>query len=221
VFFVTEIDRVLCDVFILANGFAGSEDRLIPHRCVVEGMSHLTTKQRQEHVLKAATACMKAILAIEVESKGFDDLNGIATSFVYVQPLPEAQRREYIHFECSCPDFCQYFVCHHVLAWGLSQKIIEVPANRLMTSIGRVPMRGRPRNAPSALERLPHEDASRFPHFASADHPNAACLSCLSTISTDANPILFCDKCNKGYHKQCAGVRRIPTGSWYCMECNA
>ena len=77
-FFVTEIDRVLCDVFILANGFAGSEDRLIPHRCVVDGMSH-STKKRQEHVLKAATACMKAILAIEVESKGFDDLSGIAT----------------------------------------------------------------------------------------------------------------------------------------------
>ena len=56
-------------------------------------------------------------------------------------------------------------------------------------------MRGRPRNAPSALVRLPQEDASRFAHFASADHPDAACLKCLRTISTDTNPIiiLFCD----------------------------
>ena len=59
---------------------AGSEDRLIPHRCVVDGMSHWTKQQRQQHVLEAATAFMKAMLAIDVEDKGFDYLNGVATS---------------------------------------------------------------------------------------------------------------------------------------------
>lgn len=197
---------------------AGREDRLIPHRRLFQGMPKLDLKRR---VVQAATASLKAMLAIDVDGENFDNLNGLATSFVYVKPLPEAQQREYIHFECSCPDFYQYFICHHVLAWGLYQKIIDVPLNRLMSNIGRVPMRGRPRNAPSALVRLPQEDASRFAHFASADHPDAACMKCLSTISTDTNPILFCDNCNRGYHKRCEGIGRIPAGAWVCTGCSA
>ncbi len=32
--------------------------------------------------------------------------------------------------------------------------------------------------------------------------------------------MMFCDRCDRGYHTYCAGVETIPDGSWQCSACD-
>ena len=31
--------------------------------------------------------------------------------------------------------------------------------------------------------------------------------------------MMFCDRCDRGYHTFCVGVKTIPTGRWDCPTC--
>ena len=45
------------------------------------------------------------------------------------------------------------------------------------------------------------------------------CAVCLEPEGFDDNPIVFCDGCEVGCHKDCYGLSEIPPGSWYCDRC--
>ena len=32
--------------------------------------------------------------------------------------------------------------------------------------------------------------------------------------------MMFCDRCDRGYHTYCAGLEAIPDGSWQCSACD-
>lgn len=32
--------------------------------------------------------------------------------------------------------------------------------------------------------------------------------------------MMFCDRCDRGYHTYCAGLQAIPDGSWQCSVCD-
>lgn len=31
--------------------------------------------------------------------------------------------------------------------------------------------------------------------------------------------MMFCDRCDRGYHTYCVGLESIPEGSWQCSAC--
>lgn len=31
--------------------------------------------------------------------------------------------------------------------------------------------------------------------------------------------MMFCDKCDRGYHTFCIGLKNLPTGPWVCISC--
>lgn len=35
----------------------------------------------------------------------------------------------------------------------------------------------------------------------------------------DEDKMMFCDRCDRGYHTFCVGLRAIPTGRWECTSC--
>ena len=43
------------------------------------------------------------------------------------------------------------------------------------------------------------------------------CITCAK--STDEENMMFCDKCDRGYHTSCVGLTTIPTGKWVCRLC--
>ena len=32
--------------------------------------------------------------------------------------------------------------------------------------------------------------------------------------------MMFCDRCDRGYHSYCVGLDAIPDGSWQCSACD-
>lgn len=30
---------------------------------------------------------------------------------------------------------------------------------------------------------------------------------------------MFCDRCDRGFHTYCVGVKEVPSGSWFCLTC--
>ena len=44
-----------------------------------------------------------------------------------------------------------------------------------------------------------------------------ACVTCEK--STDEENMMFCDKCDRGYHTFCVGLQSIPQGKWVCKLC--
>lgn len=46
------------------------------------------------------------------------------------------------------------------------------------------------------------------------------CKSCVTcNKSTDEETLMFCDKCDRGYHTTCVGLKVIPSGKWICKLC--
>ena len=43
------------------------------------------------------------------------------------------------------------------------------------------------------------------------------CITC--SKSTEEEMMMFCDKCDRGYHTFCVGLTDIPTGKWVCRLC--
>lgn len=43
------------------------------------------------------------------------------------------------------------------------------------------------------------------------------CSKC--NLSTDEDLIIFCDRCDRGFHAYCVGLLAIPKGSWVCKPC--
>ena len=50
---------------------------------------------------------------------------------------------------------------------------------------------------------------------------DTACEACSS--AEDADNMLLCDKCNRGYHITCLDppLAAIPDGEWFCLSCQA
>ncbi|CAM4802561.1 unnamed protein product [Rotaria magnacalcarata] len=47
------------------------------------------------------------------------------------------------------------------------------------------------------------------------------CKSCAKCNTThDEANMMFCDRCDRGYHSYCAGLEAIPDGSWQCSACD-
>jgi hypothetical protein len=43
------------------------------------------------------------------------------------------------------------------------------------------------------------------------------CVKC--EIEKDEENLLFCDRCDRGYHTHCVGLDKIPRGVWTCEIC--
>ncbi|KAK6183717.1 hypothetical protein SNE40_011143 [Patella caerulea] len=43
------------------------------------------------------------------------------------------------------------------------------------------------------------------------------CVECMDPY--DEDKMMFCDRCDRGYHTFCVGVKSIPTGRWECKSC--
>ncbi|CAF4320934.1 unnamed protein product [Rotaria sp. Silwood2] len=47
------------------------------------------------------------------------------------------------------------------------------------------------------------------------------CKSCAKCNTThDEANMMFCDRCDRGYHSYCVGLEAIPDGSWQCSACD-
>jgi anti-sigma28 factor (negative regulator of flagellin synthesis) len=58
-------------------------------------------------------------------------------------------------------------------------------------------------------------DVIRSYHWQCSD-----CKSCINCHSSkDEANMMFCDKCDRGYHTNCVGLQSIPTGKWVCSLC--
>jgi hypothetical protein len=49
------------------------------------------------------------------------------------------------------------------------------------------------------------------------------CMEC-KRCSTCSNPhdedkMMFCDRCDRGFHTYCVGLGQVPSGSWLCKKC--
>lgn len=49
-----------------------------------------------------------------------------------------------------------------------------------------------------------------------------SCMKCNQKGSTDQNAMIFCDRCDRGYHQDCVRPRvyKIPAGKWVCKDCD-
>ncbi len=45
------------------------------------------------------------------------------------------------------------------------------------------------------------------------------CVSCNEVEIPEDNPMLLCDNCDAGCHVKCAGLKKVPKGSWFCKNC--
>jgi len=49
------------------------------------------------------------------------------------------------------------------------------------------------------------------------------CIDCKTCMQCndpdDAEKMIFCDMCDRGYHIYCVGLKRVPNGRWHCKEC--
>lgn len=43
------------------------------------------------------------------------------------------------------------------------------------------------------------------------------CVECLDPGHEDL--MMFCDRCDRGYHAFCVGLEAIPEGNWECPSC--
>lgn len=43
------------------------------------------------------------------------------------------------------------------------------------------------------------------------------CVRCMDPY--DEDKMMFCDRCDRGYHTFCVGLKAIPTGRWKCTSC--
>lgn len=47
------------------------------------------------------------------------------------------------------------------------------------------------------------------------------CKQCVECEDTgDEGQMMFCDRCDRGYHAYCVGLRGIPEGNWECPTCD-
>lgn len=44
------------------------------------------------------------------------------------------------------------------------------------------------------------------------------CSGCLKPY--DEDKMMFCDRCDRGFHTYCVGLKEVPSGSWFCKQCN-
>ena len=54
---------------------------------------------------------------------------------------------------------------------------------------------------------------------------NWQCMECklCSTCNEahDEDKMMFCDRCDRGFHTYCVGVKEVPSGSWVCLNCKS
>ncbi|KLU86211.1 origin recognition complex subunit 4 [Magnaporthiopsis poae ATCC 64411] len=63
------------------------------------------------------------------------------------------------------------------------------------------------------------EEAQAAAAAAAEEEDDVVCVICSRPESEPPNEILFCDKCDKGFHQQCYDVPVIPEGDWLCRSC--
>ena len=45
-------------------------------------------------------------------------------------------------------------------------------------------------------------------------------LTCqVCTFGHKEDSLILCDHCDRGFHTECIGLNKVPTGSWYCKKC--
>lgn len=53
---------------------------------------------------------------------------------------------------------------------------------------------------------------------------NWQCIECKicskCNKSNDEDKMMFCDRCDRGFHTYCANVDNVPNGTWLCVTCN-
>ncbi|PBP21040.1 PHD-finger domain-containing protein [Diplocarpon rosae] len=85
------------------------------------------------------------------------------------------------------------------------------------------------------LEATPVEDTSSSEHDESdevvddeegpgeqaepEDSDDDMCAICSELHSRKKNPIMFCDGCNLAVHQKCYQVAKVPSGDWFCRDC--
>ena len=185
----------------------------------LQPMTSLAAKQRQ--LLPKATRFAKLLHEPASHSNGmlFKEMIDVISGFRRLVPLLGGSKG-YIHYTCSCASFHQYFYCPHVLALAIHTRLISVPVNRSIASIGRTTKRGRPKKA-QVGQALTREVNLAQPHFSSSQADNPACVICLKASNSKGNKIVFCDICDLGWHQKCCepALRHVPDGDWTCTSC--
>ena len=55
------------------------------------------------------------------------------------------------------------------------------------------------------------------------DDPNKLdetdCVLCFTAITCLSNPIIYCAKCERGAHKICLRLEKVPMGDFWCPDC--
>lgn len=50
----------------------------------------------------------------------------------------------------------------------------------------------------------------------SDDEDDQVCEICEKPHTSEKNPIIFCDSCDKGFHKNCIKINTVPSGDFFC-----
>ncbi|KAF0700409.1 Aste57867_9069 [Aphanomyces stellatus] len=157
-------------------------------------------------------------------------------------PLPKANSR--LSFDAQTPSpaigYRKPVVVAHKASFekmGKKRSLLALPTVELVDSKPRAPMRAKEIPKTSSVVRPPIDDDDFIDATPSASTPkrspfpgrrlsqgpgtpsNDDCQVCGNEVSTDADPILFCDGCNVAVHQHCYGVRVIPADEWFCDAC--
>lgn len=71
----------------------------------------------------------------------------------------------------------------------------------------------------AATSQAPTSQAATSVIGEQPDNDDDSCAVCQEPEGFEDNPIVFCDGCNVGCHKECYGLSELPAGDWYCDRC--
>lgn len=73
------------------------------------------------------------------------------------------------------------------------------------------------------MEFLTSEDHQLTNEHLLLDDPNKLdetdCVLCFTATTCLSNPIIYCSKCERGAHKICLGLEKVPMGDFWCPAC--
>lgn len=56
-------------------------------------------------------------------------------------------------------------------------------------------------------------------YYDESDPASVVCSICYDGEVYNQNEIVFCDTCDVAVHLQCYGIKKLPSGNWYCCSC--
>jgi len=194
---------------------------LLPSHKVVRGLISPAIERKKRVILRTATHFLK-LKDNPFRAPDVLFLMNVMSNFYVLDPLLDARRGVYIHYSCFCLEFSKHFSCHHSLAKGIKDRIVNILLDLSFQTLGKKKRaRRRIANAFLALIRQPKDSSSRGGRgFTSSQTDDSCCFLRGATNTAKYNKIVFCDGCDAGFHKKCLVpyLTKILDGYWYCLE---